>query len=205
MSIGGADSQRATLAKIRARLAESARVTAATPDEASDAVGEAAARIVEAYRAGGKLFAFGNGGSAADAPHLASELTGRFDVERPGLSALALTANSSDLTAVGNDYGFEQIFSRLIQAHGRDGDVAGAISTSGNSPNVLAGVATARERGLATIALTGRGGGKLAGLVDVAVIVPANDTARIQEAHIAVCHVLCELVEDALFPGRSAK
>jgi D-sedoheptulose 7-phosphate isomerase len=205
MSIGGADSQRATLAKIRARLAESARVTAATADEASDAVGEAAARIVEAYRAGGKLLAFGNGGSAADAQHLASELTGRFDVERPGLSALALTANSSDLTAVGNDYGFEQIFSRLIQAHGRDGDVAVAISTSGNSPNVLAGVATARERGLATIALTGRGGGKLAGLVDVAVIVPANDTARIQEAHIAVCHVLCELVEDALFPGRSAK
>lgn len=205
MSIGAAEAEHATLAKIRASLDESARVTAATGAEAAEAVRAAASRVVEAFRGGHKLLAFGNGGSAADAQHLTAELTGRFASERPGLSALALTTNSSDLTALGNDYGFEQVFSRLIQAHGRAGDVVVALSTSGNSPNVLAGVEEARVRGLITIALTGRGGGKLAGLADVAVVVPADDTARIQEAHIAVCHVLCELIEDALFPERSGK
>jgi len=204
MSIGNAGAEDAALAKVRERLAQSARTTEATIAVA-DAIAAAASKSIEAFRAGGKLLAFGNGGSAADAQHLASELTGRFDSERPGLPALALTANSSDLTAIGNDYGFERVFPRLIQAHGRVGDVAFAISTSGNSPNVLAGVEEARALGLVTIALTGRGGGKLAGLADVAVVVPADDTARIQEAHIAVCHVLCELIEDALFPERSAK
>lgn len=205
MSIGNIAAQDADLAKIRARLEESARVTLATGAGEAEAIRAAASRVLEVFRAGGKLLAFGNGGSAADAQHLASELTGRFDSDRPGLPALALTTNSSDLTAIANDYGFERVFPRLIQAHGRAGDVAVAISTSGNSPNVLAGVEEARALGLATIALTGRGGGKLAGLVDVAVVVPADDTARIQEAHIAVCHVLCELIEHALFPERSAK
>jgi D-sedoheptulose 7-phosphate isomerase len=205
MSTGGAAAKDAPLAQIRLRLQESARVTDATGAEAAEAICAAAERVIEAFRGGHKLLTFGNGGSAADAQHLASELAGRFGAaERPALPALALTANSSDLTAIGNDYGFEQIFPRLIEAHGRAGDVAVALSTSGNSPNVLAGVAAARARGLETIALTGRGGGKLAGLVDVAVIVPADDTARIQEAHIAVCHVLCELVEATLFPERAA-
>jgi D-sedoheptulose 7-phosphate isomerase len=203
MSIGGAAAKDAPLAKIRARLEESARVTDATGAEAAVAISAAATALVEAFRSGHRLLAFGNGGSAADAQHFASELTGRFDSERSALPALALTTNSSDVTAIANDYGFEQIFPRLIQAHGRAGDVALAFSTSGNSPNVLSGVAEARARGLVTIALTGRGGGKLAGRVDVAVIVPSDETARIQETHIAVCHILCELVDEALFPERT--
>jgi D-sedoheptulose 7-phosphate isomerase len=188
------------LAQVRARLDESARVTGGTGAAAAEAIAGAARLLIEAFRGGYKLLAFGNGGSAADAQHLASELAGRFGAERPALHALALTTNSSDLTAIANDYGFDQVFSRLVQAHGRLGDVAVAISTSGDSANVIGGVVEARKRGLSTIALTGSGGGELAGLVDVAVIVPSDVTARIQESHIAVCHVLCELVEAALFP-----
>jgi len=202
MSDGGASAGTPGPARIRALLAASARVTEATGAEAADAIERAAARLVEVFRGGGKLLAFGNGGSAADAQHLASELAGRFDRERPALPALALTTNSSDLTAIGNDYGFERIFSRLIEAHGGSGDAAVAFSTSGTSATVLAGVETARARGLTTIALTGRGGGKLAAAADVAIVVPADETARIQESHIAVCHVLCELIDEALF-GKS--
>lgn len=187
------------LARIRIRFGESARVKDETVAAAGEALAEAAVIVVDALVEGdAKLLAFGNGGSAADAQHLASELTGRFDRERRALPALALTANSSDLTAIANDYGFEHQFARLIQAHGREGDVAVAISTSGNSANVTAAVQEARARGLHTIALTGKGGGKLAALVDVAVIVPSDVTARVQEAHITAIHVLCELVEDAL-------
>jgi len=120
--------------------------------------------------------------------------------ERPALPAIALTANTSDLTAIGNDYGYDHVFARLVEAHGRPGDVAVAISTSGNSPNVLEAVAVARQRGIATIGLTGRGGGKLATCVDVPIVVPSDRTPRIQESHIAMIHVLCELVDDALFP-----
>ena len=115
------------------------------------------------------------------------------------LPALALTANSSDVTAIGNDYGFERVFARLIQAHGASGDVAVAISTSGNSPNILAGVEAAREGGLRTLGLAGRGGGKLAGMVDVPIVVPSDATPRIQEVHIAVVHLICALVDEALF------
>ena len=161
--------------------------------------------MIAALRGGSKLLAFGNGGSAADAQHLAAELAGRFERERPALPALALTANTSDLTAIGNDYGFEQVFARLVEAHGRPGDVAIAISTSGNSENVLRGVDAARARGLRSIGLTGKGGGKLAARVDVAVVVPSDVTARIQEAHATIVHVLCELVELALFPGPAAR
>lgn len=203
MSIGDSAAKDAALAQIRARLEQSARVMDATGTAAAEAICAAATRLVEAFRAGHKVLAFGNGGSAADAQHFASELTGRFQLERPALPALALTTNSSDLTAIANDYGFDEVFRRLIQAHGREGDVAVALSTSGNSRNVLAGVAEARARGLATIALTGRGGGKLAGMADVAVVVPDDETARIQETHAAVCHVLCELIDEALFPGRA--
>jgi D-sedoheptulose 7-phosphate isomerase len=156
--------------------------------------------VIECFREGHKLLAFGNGGSASDAQHLCAELAGRYVRERPGLPALALTANTSDLTAIGNDYGFDRVFARLIEAHGSAGDVAVAISTSGNSRNVLEAVAAARQRGLATIGLCGRGGGKLAGCVDVPIAVPSENTARIQETHIAIIHVLCELVDDALFP-----
>ena len=189
------------LARIRAAFADSAAAKRATLDASGDAIADAAGRIIECLRADGKLLAFGNGGSASDAQHLCAELAGRYERERPGLPAIALTANTSDLTAIGNDYGFDRVFARLVEVHGRAGDVAFAISTSGNSPNVLEAVAVARERGLVTIGLTGRGGGKLAGRVDVPIVVASDRTPRIQETHIAIIHVLCELIDEALFPG----
>ena len=147
------------VARIRAALEESARVKCDLAREAAAEIAQAAEWIAAAYRAGGKVLLFGNGGSAADAQHIAAEFTGRLRRDRPALPAIALTANSSDLTAIGNDYGFEQVFSRLIEAHGEEGDVAIAISTSGNSPNLLAAVDEARARRLRTIGLLGRGGG----------------------------------------------
>ena len=192
------------LPRIRGSLDDSARVTRDTLVVSEEAIAGAARLLVEAFRGGYKLLAFGNGGSAADAQHLASELAGRFDSERPALPAMALATNGSDLTAIGNDYGFDRVFARLVEAHRRPGDVAVAISTSGNSQNVIAGAVEARKRGMSTVALTGRGGGQLASLVDVAVLVPSDVTARIQESHIAVCHVLCELIESELFPETAA-
>jgi D-sedoheptulose 7-phosphate isomerase len=189
-----------SIARVRAALAESAQTQRATAEACAQSIARAAARLVETLRAGGRVLAFGNGGSAADAQHLAAELAGRFERERPGLPALALTTNTSDLTAIGNDYGFEAVFARLVRAHGRPGDLAVAISTSGNSPNVLAGVVAARDAGLSTLALTGKGGGKLASAADLAIVVPSDVTARIQETHIAVIHLLCELCEAQLFP-----
>ena len=192
------------LPQIRRSLDDSARVTRDTLAASEEAIAGAARLLIEAFSGGHKLLAFGNGGSAADAQHLASELAGRFDSERPALAAMALATNGSDLTAIGNDYGFDRVFARLVEAHGRLGDVAVAISTSGCSQNVIAGAVEARKRGMSTVALTGRGGGELASLVDVAVIVPSDVTARIQESHIAVCHVLCELIESELFPETAA-
>jgi len=197
------DTSSERLARVRASFAEHARVMAATLDAAALPISAAAALMIEALRSGAKIVTFGNGGSAADAQHLAAELAGRFDRERPALPALALTANSSDLTAIGNDYGFAHVFARLVEAHGRPGDVAIAISTSGNSENVLRAVDAARARGMHSIGLIGKGGGKLAARVDVAVSVPADGTARVQEAHGTIVHVLCELVELALFPQPS--
>lgn len=155
-------------------------------------------QLVSCLRAGGKLLVFGNGGSAADAQHLAGELVGRFRHDRRALPALALTTDPTILTAVGNDLGFDQIFARQVDAHGRAGDIALGISTSGRSPNVLAALRLARERQLVTIGLTGAGGGPMAALVDHLIDVPDTDTARIQEVHGMVVHVLCELVEEAL-------
>jgi D-sedoheptulose 7-phosphate isomerase len=199
MSDGRSEGRLERLARVRASLEESARLKRETIEVSGPRIAEAAELLIETFRGGGKLLAFGNGGSAADAQHLAAELAGRFERERPGLPALALTANTSDLTAIGNDYGFEQVFARLVQAHGRAGDAVVAISTSGNSPNVAAGVEGARERGLRSIGLVGKGGGCLAGLVDVAIVVPSDVTARVQECHISVIHVLCELVDAELF------
>jgi D-sedoheptulose 7-phosphate isomerase len=187
------------LARVRASLEESARVKRDTFEAAGARIADAAELVIAAFRAGGRLYAFGNGGSASDAQHLAAELAGRFDRDRPGLPALALTANTSDLTAIGNDFGFDRVFARLVEAHGREGDVAVAITTSGDSPNVIAGVEEARARGLRTIGLLGKGGGKLADAVDVAIVIPSNSTARIQECHIAVIHVICELIDAELF------
>jgi D-sedoheptulose 7-phosphate isomerase len=160
-----------------------------------------AQEISERLRAGGRLLAFGNGGSAADAQHLAGELVGRFLRDRPGLSALALTTDPSVVTALGNDLGFEQVFSRQVEAHGRRGDVAIGISTSGASPNVLQGLRQARRQGLLTIGLTGRGGGEARSLVDRLIDVPHHETARIQEVHGMVVHLLCQMIEESLFPA----
>jgi D-sedoheptulose 7-phosphate isomerase len=163
---------------------------------------EAACRLVaEALGAGRKLLVFGNGGSAADAQHLAAELVGRFGRERRPLPAVALTTDTSILTALGNDYGFEEVFSRQVRALGAAGDVALGISTSGRSPNVIRALEAAKECGLRTLALTGGGGGPVAGLAEVAVRVPSEVTARIQEAHATVCHIICQAVETALFGG----
>jgi D-sedoheptulose 7-phosphate isomerase len=155
------------------------------------------ARLAERLLEGGRVLAFGNGGSAADAQHFVAELVGRLSRDRRALAAIALTTDPSVVTAVGNDMGFENVFRRQVEAHGRPGDVALAISTSGRSPNVVAGVQAARERGLRTIGLTGNGGGKLAGLVDDLIDVPHGDTQRIQEVHAMVVHVLAQIVEEA--------
>jgi D-sedoheptulose 7-phosphate isomerase len=198
--MGEREEREQRLARVRAAFEDSAATKLATLDACGGSIAAAAERVIGCFRDGHKLLAFGNGGSASDAQHLCAELAGRYVRERPGLPALALTANTSDLTAIGNDYGYDRVFARLVEAHGAAGDVAVAISTSGNSANVLEAVAAARQRGLATIGLCGRGGGKLTGCVDVPIIVPSDRTPRIQEAHIAIIHVLCELVDDALFP-----
>jgi D-sedoheptulose 7-phosphate isomerase len=188
--------------RVRALLEESARVKRLVAESQAEAIARAAVVVAEVFRSGGGALLFGNGGSAADALHIAAEWSGRLGRARPALPALALGANPSELTAIANDYGFERVFERLVEAHGRAGDVAIALSTSGDSPNVLAAVDRARALGLRTLALTGKGGGKLAGRVELAVVVPSDDTQRIQEAHIAIGHALAELVEDALFPVR---
>jgi D-sedoheptulose 7-phosphate isomerase len=155
-------------------------------------------QIAERVRAGGKVLIFGNGGSAADAQHFAGELVGRFTKEGPPIPALALTTDSAIMTAVGNDYGYEHIFRRQLEAHGRKPDVAIALSTSGNSKNVLEAVREARSRGLLTVGMTGEGGGELGPLVDHLFAVPSRDTPRIQEAHHLMNHILCELLEERL-------
>jgi D-sedoheptulose 7-phosphate isomerase len=159
------------------------------------AVAGAALRIRRTFAAGGQVLVFGNGGSAADAQHMAAELVGRFQRDRRGLAAVALTADSSTLTSVANDYGFETVFARQVEALGRPGDVAFAISTSGASPNVLRGLEAARAREMTTIVLTGKDGGPAAALADVHVNVPDASTARVQEVHRTLIHAICELVE----------
>jgi len=155
--------------------------------------------LVNALKQGNKALLFGNGGSAADAQHIAAELVGRFAFDRPALPALALSVNSSCVTAIGNDYGFDRVFSRQLEALARPGDIAIAISTSGNSTNVLHAISTARKIGLKTIGLTGRGGGNLRNAVDYCICVPSNETPRIQECHILVGHIISELVEREIF------
>ena len=186
---------------VRTSLQEGAELRTALARNCSGAILEGAELIISCLRGGGKLLFFGNGGSAADAQHLAAEFVGRFIRERAGLPAIALTTDSSILTAVGNDYGFEQVFARQVEALGQAGDVAVAISTSGNSPNVLAGVREARKRKLKTIGLTGKDGGALAHQADVAITIASTSTARIQECHIAIGHLFCELVDENLRPA----
>jgi D-sedoheptulose 7-phosphate isomerase len=158
-------------------------------------VARAATLMAAAFGTGRKVLAFGNGGSAADAQHLVAELVGRFQRDRNGYAAIALTADTSLLTSVANDYGFDRVFARQIEALGAAGDVAFAISTSGASPNVIGGLRSAHERGLRTIALTGRNGGEAGRLAEVHINVPDNCTARVQEVHCTLIHAICEIVD----------
>ncbi|HAH58619.1 MAG: D-sedoheptulose 7-phosphate isomerase [Lentimicrobium sp.] len=156
--------------------------------------------IVNCYRNGGKVLLCGNGGSAADAQHLAAELSGRFYYDRAPLNAEALHVNTSFLTAVGNDYSFDDVYARMIFAAGKPGDVLVALSTSGNSPNILKAATAAREIGLIVVGMTGKSGGNLNPLCDLLLNIPSGDTPRIQESHITLGHIICELVESELFP-----
>jgi len=155
--------------------------------------------LIDCYEAGNKLLVAGNGGSAADAQHIAAEFVSRFNFDRPGLPALALTTDTSILTAIGNDYGYDQLFRRQLEANGQAGDVFMGISTSGNSPNILVALEAARLKGIKTFGLTGGSGGKMRDLCDHCLCVPSDDTPRIQEAHIVIGHTLCAMVELAMF------
>jgi len=187
--------------RIRKIARESIEAKQSFFDANSELVASAAEIIISSVKSGGKILVFGNGGSAADAQHIAAELVNKLTFDRPPIAAIALTTDTSILTSVGNDSTFDDLFARQVRALGRRGDVVLAISTSGNSPNVLRAVETSRELGIKTIALAGRDGGKLADAVDLALIVRADSTQRIQETHITIGHILCEIVESALFPG----
>jgi D-sedoheptulose 7-phosphate isomerase len=181
---------------IRKAVAESIELKKVFFQKNEDLIAQVAREICSALEQGRKVLLFGNGGSAADAQHIAAEWVGRFQKERRPLPAIALTTDASILTAIGNDYGFDRVFVRQVQALGQEGDIAVAISTSGNSPNVLLAAGAAREKGLITIGLTGRDGGKLASIVRYHLNVPHSLSARIQEVHIMIGHILCELTDD---------
>lgn len=163
-------------------------------------IGQATDQMVEAFRNKQKVLFCGNGGSAADAQHLAAEFSGRFYYDRPPLDAEALHVNTSYLTAVGNDYSFDEIYARLVKAKGNKGDILVALSTSGNSPNIIKAIEAAKANGLVSIGLTGETGGAMAGICDLIIRVPSMDTPRIQESHITIGHIICELVEATIFP-----
>jgi D-sedoheptulose 7-phosphate isomerase len=183
------------------RLRQASTVLQETADACAAAIAEAAEMLEEALRDGHKVLVFGNGGSASQAEHLAGELVGKFLLQREALAAICLNTSSVILTAVANDYDFSLVFARQVEALGMAGDVAIGLSTSGDSPNVMEGLKRSRSRGLRTIALTGRSGGAVAALVDVCIRVPADAVPRIQEAHLAIGHTICELVEAGLVGG----
>ena len=184
---------------IQKRFKESAEVKARFLKENLSRLLETIKLVSHSFEAGNKLFLFGNGGSAADAQHIAAEFVNRYIMDRPPLPAVALTTDTSILTSVSNDMAFNDIFSRQIKALGKEGDVAVGISTSGNSPNVIKAFEVAKEMGIKTVALTGNDGGILAKLADLSLIVSSNSTPRIQETHILIGHLLCEMVEHQLF------
>ena len=186
---------------IKALLWESANVkTSLASDPEFIAVTEKAASIlIKCFRSGNKVLMCGNGGSAADAQHIAAELSGRFEKDRPPLPAEALHVNSSYMTAVSNDYGFDMVYARMTEAIGNKGDILIGISTSGNSENVIRAVEAARKKDMLTISLTGRDGGRLKDISDFCINVPNDNTARIQEAHITIGHILCKIIEETIF------
>jgi len=179
-------------------LQAASEVFAETAGSCREEIAAASEAAVECLKAGGKLMLCGNGGSAADAQHIAAEMTVKMKRVRSPLAAIALTTNTSLLTAQANDLGFDTVFSRQIESLGREGDVLIAISTSGNSPNILRGAETARDMGIKVVGLTGRDGGKLAPMSDIAISVPSDDVPRIQEAHIAIGHLICEFTESTV-------
>lgn len=191
---------------VRAAIGVTARLldTMAADAELCAATARAAEICVAALRAGRKVMLCGNGGSAADAQHWAGELVSRFNYDRPGLAAIALTTDSSILTAIGNDYGYDRVFARQVEALGAAGDVLFALSTSGNSPNVLAALDAARARGIATVGFTGETGGAMAALCDVCIRIPSRSTPRIQEGHEVLGHAICAMIEAAIFPRDGA-
>jgi phosphoheptose isomerase len=162
-------------------------------------IAEVTGALVETFRNGGKLIVMGNGGSAADSQHFAAEIVGRFKMERKALPAVALSTDTSILTAIGNDYGFDSVFSRQVEALASAGDMVVGISTSGNSPNVLKALQLAREHGCRTVGLLGKDGGSIKDVCDLSLIVPTSDTPRVQEVHITIIHIICDLVEKELF------
>lgn len=191
------------LEAIRGQFADSIAVKQKAMDTLGPAIVRAATAMVDTLRHGGKILACGNGGSAGDAQHFSAELLNRFERERPGLAAVALSTDTSTLTSIANDYAFEQVFSKQVLALGRPEDCLLAISTSGNSPNVVAAIHAAHEKRMQVVALTGRNGGRMApvlGAGDVEVRVPAERTSRIQEVHLVVLHCLCDAIDRALYP-----
>jgi D-sedoheptulose 7-phosphate isomerase len=191
------------LEAIRGQFADSIAVKQKAMDTLGPAIARAAAAMVDTLRGDGKILACGNGGSAGDAQHFSAELLNRFERERPGLPAVALSTDTSTLTSIANDYAFEQVFSKQVLALGRPEDLLLAISTSGNSPNVVAAIHAAHEKRMQVVALTGRNGGRMASVLgagDVEVRVPAERTSRIQEVHLVVLHCLCDAIDRALFP-----
>src|SRR5919206_657743 len=191
--------------RITAHFAESAKLKSEAATLLREPIARAGLLLAQSLEAGGKALACGNGGSAADAQHFAAELVNRFEAERPPLAAIALTTDSSNLTSIANDYAWEQVFSKQVRAIGRRGDVLLAISTSGNSKNVLEALHAAHELGVRVIALTGNGGGKMAASLrpdDVHICVPHKQTARIQEVHLLALHCLCDAIDFQLFGGR---
>lgn len=185
--------------RVQTELRESARILQQVAEEHWEFVVDAANLVESSLRNGGTFFTCGNGGSAADAQHIAAELSGRFYIDRPGLAAIALTVNTSALTAIANDYDYDQVFSRQLEGLAGPDDLLLAISTSGGSGSVLAAIETARKAGMKVVGLTGAKGDSFAARCDRALVVPSTNTARIQETHIATGHLLCELVEEALF------
>lgn len=187
-------------ARLAQAVAEANRLKNQLVAEQADQVAAAARLLADTLQRGGKILLFGNGGSAADAQHLAAEFVNRFQIERPPLAALALTTDTSILTSIANDYDFQEVFAKQVRALGREGDAALGLSTSGRSPNVVLGLEAAQEMGLATLALSGGDGGPVAAAAQLAIVVPSRNTPRIQEVHITLGHILCDLVDFLLFP-----
>lgn len=187
------------ISEITLQLAAHREVIARVEQELTPLITEMVELMVDTFQRGGKVLVMGNGGSAADAQHFVAEIVGRFKMERRGLPALALSTDTSILTAIGNDYGFDRVFSRQVEALAAPGDLVIGISTSGNSPNVLLALQLARESGCRTVGLLGKDGGSIKEFCDLALIVPTNDTPRVQEGHITIIHIVCDLLERKMF------